>query len=71
MTMKDIILTPEQVTQVRQEFKAKVQVDTKEPFMGLTPDQLDYVAGVGFALVIGMLMLTLSFECVRSLTQKS
>ena len=69
--MKDIILTPEHNTQVRQEFQAKVQVEAKQPFMGITPDQLDYIAGVGFALVIGLLMLALSFECVRALTQKS
>ena len=69
--MKDIILTPEHITQVRQEFQAKVQVEAKQPFMGITPDQLDYIAGVGFALVIGLLMLALSFECVRALTQKS
>lgn len=71
ITMKDIILTPEQVTQVRQEFKTNARIETKEPFWGVTPDQLDYIAGVGFSLVIGMLMLALSFECIRSLTHKS
>ncbi|WEM44497.1 hypothetical protein PTW35_24820 (plasmid) [Photobacterium sp. DA100] len=69
--MKEIILTPEQVTQVRREFHAKVKTEAKEPFLGITPDQLDYLAGVGFSLVIGMLVLALSFESIRSLLHKS
>lgn len=69
--MKNNILTPEDVAQVRLEFKANVKTETKEPFLDINPDQLDYIAGVGFSLVIGMLMLALSFECIRSLTHKS
>ncbi|MGR5063855.1 hypothetical protein [Photobacterium sp. DNB22_13_2] len=69
--MKDMMLSPEQVIQVRQEFQANVKVEVNEPFLTITPDQLDYLAGVGFSLVIGMLILALSFESIRALTHKS
>ncbi|MBC7004357.1 hypothetical protein BIZ37_17465 [Photobacterium sp. BZF1] len=69
--MKDIIITPEQVTQIRAEFHQNVKVEGSDPFLGITPEQLDYIAGVGFSLVIGMLVLALSFECIRALTRKT